>query len=65
MRRFALFAARSSSVTDLGQRFEGLIDPEVRPAFTAGAVTLVRPDGYVACSAKSASEVADYLNSLR
>jgi 2-polyprenyl-6-methoxyphenol hydroxylase-like FAD-dependent oxidoreductase len=63
--RFALFAERSPSVADLFERFDALLDTDVRPAFVAGAMTLVRPDGYVACTAKSASEVADYLNSLR
>jgi hypothetical protein len=63
--RFALFAERSPSVADLFERFDALLDPDVRPAFAAGAMTLVRPYGYVACTAKNASEVADYLNNLR
>jgi 2-polyprenyl-6-methoxyphenol hydroxylase-like FAD-dependent oxidoreductase len=63
--RFALFAERSAAVTDLLQRFGELLDPELRRPFDADEITLVRPDGYVACSAKQTSEVADYLTNLR
>jgi len=63
--RFALLAERSEAVTKLLGRFEALLDPELRPAFSADGLSLVRPDGYVACSASSVSEIADYLDGLR
>ena len=63
--RFALFAERSVAVTDLLQRFEELLDPELRRPFDADGMTLVRPDGYVACTAKETSQIADYLTGLR
>jgi hypothetical protein len=62
--RFALFAERSAAVTDFLQRFEELLDPELRHPFDADGMTLVRPDGYVACSAKETSKIADYLTGL-
>ncbi|MBB6185962.1 FAD-dependent monooxygenase [Rhodanobacter sp. MP7CTX1] len=63
--RFALFAEPSQSVTDLLHRYDVLLDPELRSPLIAGGMTLVRPDGYVACSGKTAEDVANYLNGLR
>ncbi len=63
--RFALFAAQNEAVTDLLKRFEALLDPELRPPFSNEEILLVRPDGYVACSARSASAVGDYLEGIR
>jgi 2-polyprenyl-6-methoxyphenol hydroxylase-like FAD-dependent oxidoreductase len=63
--RFALFAAPSAAVTELLQKFGALLDPELRGPFDADGMTLVRPDGYVACSAAEAATIADYLASLR
>ena len=63
--RFALFAERSAAVTDLQQRFAALVEPDLRAAFSRDGITLVRPDGYVACAANSAAAIADHLDGLR
>jgi hypothetical protein len=42
-----------------------LLDPELRVPFAQEGMTLVRPDGYVACSASSVSVIAEYLDNLR
>ena len=61
--RFALFAKRTPAVTALIGHYPGLLDPLVRPAIEPGVVVLVRPDGYIACVARTndAGEIADYL----
>ena len=51
--RFAVFAASNSDVRALAGSFPDLIDSTIRPPIDAGAIVLVRPDGYVACVAKS------------
>jgi hypothetical protein len=61
---FALFANGSEEVAELIQRFPQLLDPQLRPCFGEDEITLVRPDGYVACTAKRASTIADYLRHL-
>ena len=63
---FTLFAARGPETAELICRFAGLLDPEVRPPLRAGAIGLVRPDGYIAMVAAHGgwSEVADYLDRL-
>jgi hypothetical protein len=61
---FALFAERNAATTDLLRRFEGLLDPEIRPPFRDGGVWLVRPDGYVVCSTGDAEAVAGCLNRM-
>jgi hypothetical protein len=58
----ALFAEKTDSTADLVRRFQGLLDPDIRPAFHDGGIWLVRPDGYVACSARDTDVVASYLN---
>jgi 2-polyprenyl-6-methoxyphenol hydroxylase-like FAD-dependent oxidoreductase len=63
--QFALFAEPSEAVTKLLKEFKVLLDPELRPPFSHDEMTLVRPDGYVACSASTAPVVAEYLNGLR
>ena len=63
--RFALFAERGPAAEDLVRRFGGLLDPEVRRPLRAGAVWLVRPDGYAACAAEDPAVVAGYLERLR
>jgi 2-polyprenyl-6-methoxyphenol hydroxylase-like FAD-dependent oxidoreductase len=63
--RFALFAEPGEAVDGLLKRFPTLLDPEIRPAFATGGITLVRPDGYAACSAIDASDITDYLEGLR
>ena len=62
---FALFAKRTTATADLLRRFEGLLDPDVRPPFREGGIWLVRPDGYAACSTEDARVVADYLEHLQ
>ncbi|WP_158928869.1 FAD-dependent monooxygenase [Acidisphaera sp. S103] len=59
--RFALFAAPGEAVSALLQTYQNLLEPTVRPPFASGGLWLVRPDGYVACVAKDAVVIADYL----
>jgi hypothetical protein len=61
---FALCAEKSIATADLIRRFDGLLDPELRPAIQDGALWLVRPDGYVACSSRDPGVVAGYLDSI-
>ena len=61
---FALFAEKTAATTDLLKRFEGLLDPEIRPPFRAGGIWLVRPDGYAACSSTDAEVVAHHLDAI-
>jgi hypothetical protein len=61
---FALFAEKTASVAELLARFQGLLDPAIRPPFPAGGICLVRPDGYVACSFHDADTIAGYLAAL-
>jgi 2-polyprenyl-6-methoxyphenol hydroxylase-like FAD-dependent oxidoreductase len=62
--RFALFAEENSATTELLRRFDGLLDPDIRAPLRKGSIWLVRPDGYVACSAREQSTIAGYLESL-
>jgi 2-polyprenyl-6-methoxyphenol hydroxylase-like FAD-dependent oxidoreductase len=62
--RFALFAQPSEAVTDLLERFGELLEPDLRVPPAHNEMLLVRPDGYVACSATSASVVAEHLGRL-
>jgi 2-polyprenyl-6-methoxyphenol hydroxylase-like FAD-dependent oxidoreductase len=62
---FALFANKSADTDKLVGRFGGtLLDPELRPPLHDGGLWLVRPDGYLACSAKDAATVGAYLQAL-
>ena len=63
---FTLFAARGPETEALTRRFAELLDPEIRPPLRAGAIWLVRPDGYLAMAAEYGhwEEVDDYLNRL-
>jgi len=63
--RFVLFANRSGAITELSTKFDELLDPELRPPLSTEGIFLARPDGYLACSSKSASMIADYLAALR
>lgn len=58
---FVLFAEPSAGVSNLVKTFGRLVDPNVRPPLRAGAIWLVRPDGYVACAAEDVATIADYL----
>ena len=53
-------------VSSLVEKFPGLIDAAVRPSVDPSAILLVRPDGYVACTAKAdnVGVVADYLKAI-
>jgi 2-polyprenyl-6-methoxyphenol hydroxylase-like FAD-dependent oxidoreductase len=66
MPRFALFAAGSRDVNALVNEFPDLIESAIRPALDPTAVFLVRPDGYVACTAKADNirVIVDYLNAI-
>jgi 2-polyprenyl-6-methoxyphenol hydroxylase-like FAD-dependent oxidoreductase len=61
--RFALFAASSGDIDGLIESFPDLLDSNVRPPINEGGIWLVRPDGYVSCSARVADvkEIADFL----
>jgi 2-polyprenyl-6-methoxyphenol hydroxylase-like FAD-dependent oxidoreductase len=61
---FALFAEKNEAVDNLLQRFQGVLEPEVRTPFTRDGIWLVRPDGYVAASAHDARVIAEYLDGL-
>jgi hypothetical protein len=56
---FALFAPRSDGATALASRFSVLLEPELRSPFSPLELTLVRPDGYVACSGSNVTVIAD------
>jgi 2-polyprenyl-6-methoxyphenol hydroxylase-like FAD-dependent oxidoreductase len=64
--RFALFAASTSNASSLVNKFPDLIYPAIRAPLDAAAIVLVRPDGYVACTAKidDVGIVADYLDRI-
>jgi 2-polyprenyl-6-methoxyphenol hydroxylase-like FAD-dependent oxidoreductase len=64
--RFALFAASDSRVSALVDKFPDLIERTIRPPLDSSAIVLVRPDGYVACTAKAddAGAVGDYLEAI-
>ncbi len=61
--RFALFAD-TTAAAELVRRFEGLLDPDIRPPFHEGGIWLARPDAYIACSSGDADAVASYLDGL-
>jgi 2-polyprenyl-6-methoxyphenol hydroxylase-like FAD-dependent oxidoreductase len=62
--RFALFAEKTDATADLLRRFEAILDPDIRAPLHAGAIWLVRPDGYLACSCREADGVAGYLEGM-
>jgi 2-polyprenyl-6-methoxyphenol hydroxylase-like FAD-dependent oxidoreductase len=64
--RFALFAASNSHVSALVDKFPDLIERTIRPPLDSAAIVLVRPDGYVACTAKAddTAVVGDYLGTI-
>jgi len=61
---FALFANKTTDTVDLLSRFAGLLDPDIRPPFEEGAILLVRPDGYAACSSRDTEVIASYLDAI-
>jgi 2-polyprenyl-6-methoxyphenol hydroxylase-like FAD-dependent oxidoreductase len=62
--RFALCGDDMSTSENLAARFPDLVDPRIRPALREGAFSLVRPDGYLACSATELSVLETYLQRL-
>ncbi|MGA2551498.1 MAG: FAD-dependent monooxygenase [Burkholderiaceae bacterium] len=62
--RFALFARRSAATSELISHFAALLDPELRAPYREDGIWLVRPDGYVACSADDAGVIARYLEAI-
>jgi hypothetical protein len=61
---FALFAEQDGAVANLLERFQGVLDPEVRKPLSMDGIWLARPDGYVACSAHDEGVIAEYLDRL-
>jgi 2-polyprenyl-6-methoxyphenol hydroxylase-like FAD-dependent oxidoreductase len=61
---FTLFAERTPAIEELVQQFGKLISQDVRPPPCEGALWLVRPDGYVACSSDDPADIATYLRRL-
>jgi 2-polyprenyl-6-methoxyphenol hydroxylase-like FAD-dependent oxidoreductase len=64
--RFALLADPNGDIAGLIERFPDLLESKVRPPINTGGIWLVRPDGYLACSATipGVKEIADYLLAL-
>lgn len=62
--QFALFAKQNEATADLVRQFERLLDPNIRAPLEQDGIWLVRPDGYVACSANNLDVVADYLSGV-
>ncbi|MBE7186083.1 MAG: FAD-dependent monooxygenase [Methylobacterium mesophilicum] len=62
--KFALFASNAAAVDGLTDEFDDLVDAGIRPGLEADVISLVRPDGYLACSATDASTIATYLRRL-
>jgi hypothetical protein len=63
--RFALLAAPGTAADRLIRKYPELLEAAVRPPFEQGGMWLVRPDGYLAASAKEEDESLDeYLDAL-
>ena len=61
---FALFADRDEAVDAIPGAFKSLVDSEIRPALHPGTLALVRPDGYLACSAHRPEAIGAYLSRI-
>ena len=63
---FVLFAEPGDESSRLIAQYPNLLDPVVRKPFTDGELRLVRPDGYMALSAKSSTgnKVSAYLDRI-
>jgi 2-polyprenyl-6-methoxyphenol hydroxylase-like FAD-dependent oxidoreductase len=59
--RFTLMAATTPATSNLVARFSQVLDPDIRAPLSQGGLWLIRPDGYVACSATEPRSIADYL----
>lgn len=62
--RFALHAAPSQDVSELIAQYPALLHAAPRGPLHADAMILVRPDGYVACSAQAVAPIRSYLAAL-
>lgn len=62
--RFVICADDSGEASALARGLGDLVDPDIRPALQTGVISLVRPDGYLACSANGTAAIADYLRKL-
>jgi 2-polyprenyl-6-methoxyphenol hydroxylase-like FAD-dependent oxidoreductase len=64
--RFTLFADDSEPVRQLQRDHAAILNPAPRPPLQSGGIWLVRPDGYVACTARAGHEntIAGYLEQL-
>lgn len=60
--RFALLAEPSVATSSLLANFGALLDPDMRQPFQKDSFWLVRPDGYVGCSATQMDVIANYLS---
>lgn len=65
--RFVLLGEDGLVARRLVEKYPTLLDPEVRPAVRPGGMWLVRPDGYVGCTARAgeAAGLEGYLDGLR
>jgi 2-polyprenyl-6-methoxyphenol hydroxylase-like FAD-dependent oxidoreductase len=61
---FALFAEQNEGTAALIAQFKGLLDAQVRAPLAKEGIWLVRPDGYVACSAHEPAVISKYLSNL-
>ena len=61
---FGLFADDDAGTSALVHEFKGVLDPTIRPPVHKGGICLVRPDGYVACSADNPKAIAAYLSGI-
>jgi hypothetical protein len=61
---FALFSPQNEGSAGLVERFKRLLDSQVRAPFSQEGFWLVPPDGYVACSARNSTAIAEYLSKL-
>jgi len=64
--RFALFATAGPTTDRLIAEHADLLEPAPRPPLAPGGVWLVRPDGYVAATAKAGDErsLGKYLDGI-
>lgn len=62
--RFALFAADRPAVRSLIASYSGLVERTARAPLANDVLALVRPDGYLACSATKVDAIAAYLERL-
>ncbi|MDR5758959.1 FAD-dependent monooxygenase [Caballeronia sp. LZ035] len=58
---FVLFGTQNSGVEHLVNRFPGLLDANIQPPLHPDTLSLVRPDGYLACSSQGIAEIEAYL----